>query len=614
MQSFLTKALALAFLCLASIDASASTIPDYKHETVQRIFNDLKAAKGIFPHEEPKLVFEPVFSSDVDFVFAYIDYAKSEIHLEEFVYDVCVHELGKDSLNGIAFMLGHELSHFLNRHDNVAHHTPKENEELMGDQVLIDILKTKIDTMNDAMLLNISKSIRLYNDREGEATADLEGGFITYLAGYGSDRIRPTLPSLFLSKVYAAFGVQTDMKGYPTLQERQAIASSSKVVLDSLIHLYEMANALASIEHYEEAMTYYEILTRTFESREIYNNMGVNAFLDATKCFQPDYLPRNMPITLDVDSRMEGLGRGNNKAYDDEVRKIKLGRAIRYFEKSAQMDNEYPIALLNLSVTRLLKAVSHKEPVDSVNLDMQAYRNQLLMAKATAIRAEMSAKELIEELKDFPAQKKDMKNVLSNIYVQLASIAEQEGKQSEKNNFIKKARNVNSRNIFLANVTEEPNVGLRTEVKCQRMENGMPGKDLLEMTGVLANKWSSPIRVKSSKSGRVEETQTFQKFIDGDIIAYNHEAKLNSGEETLIMLIYQKKKEVESVCGIKKGSTLSDLTTAYGKPVKYFAVTGGSYFVYDRTNEGSAIHNGVVFYLNKANRVKSYFSYLKMRK
>lgn len=613
MKALLKCAFAFSLILSCSVETLASVIPQYKHETVQRIFNDLKAAKGIFPHEEPQLIFEPVFVGTDNFIFAYIDYAKSEIHLEEMIYDVCVRDLGADSLNGIAFMLGHELAHFLNRHENVSHHSPRENSSLMGDRVLVEILKGRIQDVDSTMLANISTSIHHYNEREGEAIADLEGGFISYLAGYSSDRTEPTLPSLFLEKIYMAAEADTDMKGYPKLEERQAIASSSKTVLDSLIHLYEMGNALASIEHYEEALTYYEILTRTFESREIYNNMGVNAFLDASKCFLPEYLPKKIPITLDVDSRLEGGTRGDDLGYDDAVRARKLNVAIRYFEKAAQMDDEYPIALLNLSVTRLLRAISFKVPVDSTNMDLTAFQNQLLLAKAAAVQGEMGAKRMIERLKNHHAQQAKMKNILSNIYIQLASIAGLENKPAEKEAWNKAAAEVDANNIFLANLGEEPNVGMRTEIICDKMETVMSGKNLLDLTSILKHKWSPEVRIKSTQMGMFEETQTFQRYEDNEITAYNHAARISTGAETLMMLVYPKS-NFNSVCGVDAGANVDELIEKYGKPVKYFAVTGGSYFVYDREKQGSAIHDGVVFFVDNLKKVKSWFTYIKMTK
>ena len=79
------------------------------------------------------------------------------------------------------------------------------------------------------------------------------------------------------------------------------------------------------------------------------------------------------------------------------------------------------------------------------------------------------------------------------------------------------------------------------------------------------------------------------------------------------MMVYLKGEDVSSACGIKIGSTIKDLKDSYGLPVKVFAVTGGSYVVYDKKSAGSALHDGVVFFLDNSNHVKNWFSYMKFR-
>ena len=133
---------------------------------------------------------------------------------------------------------------------------------------------------------------------------------------------------------------------------------NSEAKLKKLLDLFEMANFLVALEEYDDALEYYYKVLEDFQSREIYNNLGVLSTLSAMKRFAPTENPYAFPVELDVESRMRTGSRGDN---GKDFREEKLLEAIDFFEKARQYDSFYPIAYLNEGCAHALLGISQRE-------------------------------------------------------------------------------------------------------------------------------------------------------------------------------------------------------------------------------------------------------------
>ena len=250
------------------------------------------------------------------------------LFIEERVYDLCA-ELGADSLNALASLIGHELAHFYKDHKWVG------------------------DFSNGFADLEVGRrlrELRRAEDRmmEFEAEADDFGGFYGFLAGYNTLAIAPSL----LSEIYAEYELGSDLRGYPALAERQEIALRSQEDLRELIPVFEAGKRLLLLSQYDNAARCFEFVAREFPSREILNNLGVSRALAAIDLFGEDELRFAYPLELDAGSRLYEARETRSAGFagaDEERRNGLLTAAKAAFTRARERDAEYPPALVNLA-------------------------------------------------------------------------------------------------------------------------------------------------------------------------------------------------------------------------------------------------------------------------
>lgn len=310
-----------------TIDFTADPIlaDSYKTKVVMDVFKRLKNAKGDFRSRRPYLHFVKESGSGVAAA-----YPKTGlILLEEKGYDICV-SFGKDSLNALAVLLSHELVHCYEKHDWEEYFASEFKGFGLGGAV------------KDNM-------------QEDEIQADYLGGFLAYQAGFTTFGIMPK----FLDKVYEKYDLTDEkLSNYPKKEERKNIAKQSEERLKNLLELFEMGNFLVALEEYDDALEYYYKVLEDFQSREIYNNLGVLSTLSAMKLFTPLENVFAYPVELDVQSRLNKGSRGDLRK---EQREEKLLEAIDFFEKARQLDAFYPIAHLNEGCAHALLGISQTE-------------------------------------------------------------------------------------------------------------------------------------------------------------------------------------------------------------------------------------------------------------
>ena len=295
-----------------------------KYQIASQVYTDLVRARGDhrFP---PKLrIQRNGFESKMKAAWFELGKWKA-INIDENVYDLC-RSFGTDSLNALAFVLGHELSHFYDRHDWGADFGNAFADLTVGKTI-------------QELHLTPKRKVEL------ETEADTRGGFYGYVAGYNTLGIAGDL----LSAIYHAYNWDEQMVGYPSLAERKAIALASQDSLARLVPIFEAGNHLLTLKAYEEAAQLFYHLVQAFPSREIWNNLGVARALGAIKLFMPGEVEFAYPLEFDADSRLS-LGTAKGASSEQEERRNRLlAEAGNAFKKSKELDPRYATAFVNLA-------------------------------------------------------------------------------------------------------------------------------------------------------------------------------------------------------------------------------------------------------------------------
>lgn len=280
------------------------------------VYNRLVQARGDFRYPVPTFVM-----SAVEYQVASIDYKKLEITLEQKAYEVCASFGPENTDAAIAFLLGHELTHYYEKH-------------LWREGF--------VDTHND-LAIGIQLD-SLLDDVADETEADYLGGFLAYSAGYGVFEQNDEM----IGRLYKTYQMPDDIVGYPTLSDRQALNRRSTEQLKQLVEVFDMANLLTAVGRYADAFEYYRYVLMQYQSREIYNNVGVVAVLDALQYFNESEMKFRLPLELDLESSgSKGDGMAN-------IREKLLRQAILHFDAAISLDPDYAPAYLNKACAYLL--------------------------------------------------------------------------------------------------------------------------------------------------------------------------------------------------------------------------------------------------------------------
>lgn len=270
---------------------------------VQRIFTDLTIAVGDKSQSLPKVVIRPQKRFGAS-------YKRSEntIFIEQAVLDIC-NTFVEDAENAVAFLLGHELTHYYQKHDW------QEAGFTTGFLTSLEIFQKNI-----------------HHEKE----ADTYSAFITHLAGYNSIKILPQL----LENIYQEYGLKgKELKNYPSLTERKALANEVCKTVQGLIDIYQVGNYLYALGRYEDALVNYEYLLKYVKYKELYNNIGLCALYAALPAIQRDF-PFEYPLTLDSTIPL--------RAPSGFTKEELMQKAINNFSIATTYDASYFISYLNL--------------------------------------------------------------------------------------------------------------------------------------------------------------------------------------------------------------------------------------------------------------------------
>ena len=253
----------------------------------------------------------------------------SQIDIENEAFDVC-NSFGDRRDDALAFLISHEVGHHLT-HD-FWNGNYQDFEIKIKDSLLLKY-GIKSDTIaSEKQTLRTLKEIK----------ADEKGSILRYLAGYSSENLTEKL----FDAIYSKYTHLSDTSYcYPPLQERIRIANIGDSMARIFASIFEMANNAVLIKDYDVAISYYNALLHEFkyESREVYNNIGVIYYLKAMELASEKFVKFIYPVEIDLESRVKPkVPRGENPLV------IKyLNEASGYFEKATRLDREYSTGFLN---------------------------------------------------------------------------------------------------------------------------------------------------------------------------------------------------------------------------------------------------------------------------
>ncbi|MBK6822961.1 MAG: M48 family metalloprotease [Saprospiraceae bacterium] len=110
MLSFLKNFFIVFFLVIFYNSQVQAGHKNYKLRTVEKVLSNLYRAASIPQIHKPKIAL--VKGSSIGAVYVP---GQNLIRIEEKLYDICI-EFNKDSLNALAFVISHELSHAIQKH------------------------------------------------------------------------------------------------------------------------------------------------------------------------------------------------------------------------------------------------------------------------------------------------------------------------------------------------------------------------------------------------------------------------------------------------------------------------------------------------------------------
>ena len=360
-------------LCFLTLFLNAENKPlPYRISTVERVIQQLFTANGNYRVKKPTVEMRMTTQQ----VAAYFP-DKNLVIIEDKAYQIC-QSMGKDSLDALAFLLGHELTHAYQH------------------------AKAKTGFVSNFLSYDKAKNA----DTQKEKEADLQGAFNAYLAGYD---IQNNIPAI-LEKIYIAYQLKgKTLSGYPTFEERLKVANEMQKKVNDLIQIYETANLMTAMGQYAFAQLCYENILEVYQNREIYNNIGVISALAATELSAKMNDTWAYPYEIDWQTRLSHKKSRGEETFTEDMQKerlILLKKAQNYFDKASNWDKNYAVSTINaLCVTAQLGNIPEAEKrFKSLKLKDALQKSYAKLAFAVALcqdpLRQQEASALLQELKN----------------------------------------------------------------------------------------------------------------------------------------------------------------------------------------------------------------------
>ena len=251
---------------------------------------------------------------------------------------------GEDNFEDkIAYIIAHELAHYYLEHSwtsNTGLSYASSIGEFLEGSSIEDLHKTR---------------------KRNESQADLYAGFYGQIAGYNT----LGFGEIALTEVYESYKLPKELKGYPSFDERIEILNSRIKKANNLALLFELGNVFLKNKNYNSAKYCFEfILKSKFNSREIYNNLGLSFLLFGVSISDKPISNLVYPLFIDQQTRVE-VNSTRSGSFSDNPQEMIL-EAQKLFNRALALDTNYEPAKQNLIVSDFLLQSTQQDRSDFV--------------------------------------------------------------------------------------------------------------------------------------------------------------------------------------------------------------------------------------------------------
>ena len=252
------------------------------------------------------------------------------IKVDEAFYKIC-QTFGKDSLNVLAIVLSHELTHYFNDHTFC-----RDYGYANFKKVNPNLKKTLSSAASNAI-------------KDKETEADIKGFFFAAAAGFNPFGLQSQL----IDTIYKDYHLPDVQENYPSRQERKVLAVSAE---KTAIELYDnFKKGLVALENkqYDAAITYFNNANAKIPFRENLSNIGVAKTLQALelKALSKGEVdtPKRFQYPLEIDNTSR-LKKASTRSFSEgEKMKNLLKDAQKDFEEAIRLDPSYTKSRINLA-------------------------------------------------------------------------------------------------------------------------------------------------------------------------------------------------------------------------------------------------------------------------
>ncbi|WP_297516453.1 M48 family metalloprotease [Flavobacterium sp.] len=320
-KTFLKKGLTLFFSVMSFFMFGQNK----EEPQIRKVFNQIVLAYGS-SKTAPELV---VTKQKQDRPAFYKFDKKPIVTIDAYLFTIC-RSFGKDSLNALSVVIGHELAHYYNEHSfctDFAFAIRNKNEVFSKKVKLID--------KNQKIIY--------------ETQADDKGLFYAAIAGYEPFEVQPKL----LDTIYTQYLLK-DADGYPTKVQRKEIAKNALLKAKRLYETFTLGLKYIQEKNYDKAIEAFNTVNNDFPSRENYNNLGVAKTRKALDLQEPNTIEKASPERFLYPIEIENKSRLNKeitRSLDDnsEVIEQLLKDAQNDFQEAIRLDPNFTKGYINLA-------------------------------------------------------------------------------------------------------------------------------------------------------------------------------------------------------------------------------------------------------------------------